>query len=173
MPLVRQCLRRTLLLFSVPLILTAFIILLGTARAESPDSIDAVVPALPDSVSIDNKVIYLDFWASWCPPCRVSFPWMQQLRDRYQDRGFEIVAVNVDHDQAAAKEFLTGVETTFPIVYDSAGTLAKQFELQAMPTSFLFSRDGALVTSHVGFRPGDTLLLDSMVRSLLTEEVAE
>ena len=99
-----------------------------------------------------GKVVLLDFWASWCEPCRHSFPWLNAMQAKYADRGLVIIGVNVDREQAAAERFLRDVPATFRIVYDPAGTLATRYDVPGMPSSFVIGRDGAIVGRHIGFR---------------------
>lgn len=98
-----------------------------------------------------GKVIYLDFWASWCVPCRKSFPWMNQMQEKYEKQGFVVVSINLDANQALAKQFLQEVTADFAIIYDNKGVLAKKFQLKGMPSSYLFNRDGQLISAHNGF----------------------
>jgi cytochrome c biogenesis protein CcmG/thiol:disulfide interchange protein DsbE len=98
-----------------------------------------------------GKVVYLDFWASWCAPCRLSFPWMNEIQEARGRDGLVIVAVNVDHDRAAAQEFLEATSPEFRIVYDPDGTIASQFNFKDMPTSLLIGRDGKVRYTHAGF----------------------
>jgi len=104
-----------------------------------------------DPTLYKGQVIYLDFWASWCVPCRLSFPWMNELQAEYGGKGLTIVAVNVDHDAAAAQQFLEQVPASFKIVYDPSGRIAQKYPLKGMPTSFLIGRDGTVRFEHDGF----------------------
>jgi len=104
-----------------------------------------------DPAQYKGQVIYLDFWASWCVPCRLSFPWMNELQAEYSGKGFTIVAVNVDHDAAAAQRFLEQAPASFKIVYDPSGKIAQKYPLKGMPTSFLIGRDGTVRFEHDGF----------------------
>ena len=99
-----------------------------------------------------GKVVLLDFWASWCAPCRRSFPWMEQMHDKYGEDGLVIVAVNMDAEIRNASEFLEEFSPPFVIAYDPSGTLARKFDVTAMPSSYLFDRDGNLVARHLGFK---------------------
>jgi cytochrome c biogenesis protein CcmG/thiol:disulfide interchange protein DsbE len=137
--------------------------------AGAPDSTTAIQARLPDSLSIEGKVVYVDFWASWCGPCRQSFPWMQALFSRYQKQGLEVVAVGVDKDHRKALDFLKDTKATFPVIFDSTGSLAKKYGLEAMPTSFVYGRNGRLVAVHQGFDADMTDSLEHVILQLLNE----
>jgi thiol-disulfide isomerase/thioredoxin len=104
---------------------------------------------------IAGKVIWVDFWASWCVPCRRSFPWMNTMHEKYKDRGLQIIAVNLDRDRKAADGFLAEVPAEFGLRFDPAGELAKTFEVQAMPSSFLMDASGNIIARHFGFKMAD------------------
>lgn len=125
--------------------------LLGSSQVFAQQQIDAENFDLAD---YQGKVVYLDFWASWCTPCRASFPFMAEVAATHGD-DLAIVAVNVDEKRADAQAFLDDYETPFDIVFDHDGLLATQHQVPGMPTSFLFDRDGTLIGSHVGFRKKD------------------
>lgn len=99
-----------------------------------------------------GKVVVLDFWASWCVPCRRSFPWMNDMQEKYADQGLVIIAVNLDNNAVDAAQFLQEYPANFRIVYDSDKTLAQAYAVQAMPTSFLIDRDGKVIDAHMGFK---------------------
>lgn len=99
-----------------------------------------------------NQVVYVDFWASWCVPCKKSFPWMNEMHRKYKDEGLTIIAVNVDENPADADKFLADTPAEFTILRDPDGTLAEQYKLVGMPTSLLFDTQGKLVSRHVGFK---------------------
>jgi thiol-disulfide isomerase/thioredoxin len=99
-----------------------------------------------------GKVVVLDFWASWCVPCRRSFPWMNSMQEKYGDDGLVIIGVNLDAVDADAQAFLQETPAEFRIVSDPQGTLAREHDVIAMPTSYIFDRDGNLVTRHLGFK---------------------
>jgi thiol-disulfide isomerase/thioredoxin len=140
-------------------------------RATSPtDSIATLDSLTGDSTIVQGRVVYVDFWASWCVPCRRSFPWMTELLGKYRDRGLHIVAINVDRDRAAADKFIKDTRASLPIVYDPAGKLAKLYDLQVMPTSFVYARDGTLKLRKEGFVPEETESVESLIRKLLEEK---
>lgn len=100
----------------------------------------------------DGQVILLDFWASWCAPCRQSFPWMQDMQRRYRDDGLVVIAVNLDNDEAEAAAFLDRYPVDFRILFDRERRLARQYEITGMPTSLLIGRDGKVVRRQSGFK---------------------
>jgi thiol-disulfide isomerase/thioredoxin len=99
-----------------------------------------------------GKVVIVDFWASWCVPCRRSFPWFNTMHDKYADDGLVIVGVNLDMERAEAERFLGEFPASFRIVYDDEKALAKQFDVIAMPSSYLIGRDGKIIEQHLGFK---------------------
>ena len=106
----------------------------------------------PGLGQVTGKVVWVDFWASWCTPCRRSFPWLNEIMSKYAGEGLVVVGVNVDTERALAEQFLSEVPARFEIVYDAEGALAKEYEIIGMPSSFLIGRDGKIIASHVGFR---------------------
>ena len=103
-----------------------------------------------------GKVVVLDFWASWCVPCRRSFPWMNEMQRKYGDDGLVIIAVNLDNQASDAEAFLQRYPAEFSIYYDHERQLARQYGVEAMPSSFLIGRDGTVVERHLGFKSGET-----------------
>lgn len=99
-----------------------------------------------------GKVVVLDFWASWCVPCRRSFPWLNAMQQKYADDGLVVVGVNVDQEPESAAAFLADYPANFQIAYDQEGRLAKQFDVQGMPSSFVIGRDGERKARHLGFK---------------------
>jgi thiol-disulfide isomerase/thioredoxin len=150
----------------------------AVTHAVNPVSEESVAPRETTSESSNSlnleshkgKVVYLDFWASWCAPCRKSFPWMNAMHKKYAEDGLLVIGVNVDRDEKAAQKFLKKTPADFSIVYDPEGKLASQYKLEAMPSSFLFGRDGQLQDSHLGFRDGDGDRLEKMIVSLLHQQ---
>lgn len=112
-----------------------------------------------DELQLDDysgKVIVLDFWASWCVPCRRSFPWMDEMQRKYGDEGLVVIAVNLDAHLADAHEFLQEFPVDFTIYYDTSRQLARDFGVQAMPSSFLINRHGEIVERQLGFKSSKT-----------------
>jgi thiol-disulfide isomerase/thioredoxin len=109
---------------------------------------------LPDSLK--GKVVLVDFWASWCVPCAKSFPLMEELHNKYKDRGLVIVAVSVDEKAADMTKFLKKQPVTFTVVRDAAQKLVSIAEVEAMPTSFLLDGEGKVRFIHKGFHGEET-----------------
>ena len=122
-----------------------------------------------DLEKLHGKVVYLDFWASWCIPCRQSFPWMNEMQARYHDSGLEVVAVNLDKNRALADEFLKKLEANFTVAFDAQGDSAKAYNLRGMPSSYLIGRDGKLYASHIGFREKDKAKIEQAIQQLLNQ----
>lgn len=158
----------------------ALILLAVMSWANPASAAEAPAEAAPDfSLPTDRgslrladlrgKVVYLDFWASWCSPCRSTFPWMNEMQTRYGDQGLVIVAVNVDKDKAPANEFLAQLPAKFTIAYDPQGSVAGLYQIIGMPSSFLIDRDGKIQHSHSGFREKDKAGLESQIRQLVNK----
>lgn len=122
-----------------------------------------------DLAAYRGKVVYLDFWASWCGPCRKSFPWLDGLQARYADQGLVVIAVNLDTDRRLATDFLREVPVGFRIAYDPTGRLAAEWRLLGMPSSFVIDRAGKVRGQHTGFRSADQAVLERALTGLLAE----
>jgi thiol-disulfide isomerase/thioredoxin len=130
------------------------------------------LPTSHGSVSLDSLrgyVVYVDFWASWCDPCRKSFPWMNELQHKFADQGLKIVAVNLDTKQESLDKFLAKYPVNFTIAFDPGGDVAKLYQVKGMPSSYLIDRQGNLVSSHIGFLEKDTKLLEEHVAEVLKQ----
>lgn len=120
-----------------------------------------------DSASLKGKLVYVDFWASWCVPCKQSFPWMNEMQAKYGHRGLHVLAINVDGKQADADKFLGQVPAKFQVAFDPAGQTPKQFAVKAMPTSYLVDGDGRIVYVHAGFRESDQKSIEAAIVAAL------
>ena len=116
-----------------------------------------------------GEVVMLNFWASWCGPCRQEMPLMNDIYEEYKDLGFTILAVNVDEDSADADRFLSAVPVDFPILYDSNSKVSEMYEVDAMPTTLLIDRDGNVRLHHRGYKPGDEVNYEKQVKALVRE----
>lgn len=145
--------------------------LLPVARAEEAPPFSLPGDAGPVSLAANRgKVVYVDFWASWCVPCRKSFPWMNELHRRYGARGLIIIAISVDKKQEAAQAFLADYPPEFTIAFDPKGTVAEAYRVWTMPSSYLIDRKGAVHSIHRGFFDADKRRIEEEIERLLTEE---
>jgi thiol-disulfide isomerase/thioredoxin len=119
--------------------------------------------------SLRGKVVYVDFWASWCGPCRVSFPLLDDIREDLKDKGFEVVAINVDEYPEDALGFLEELPVRYLVVRDEAGATPEAYGILGMPTGFLIDRDGTVRKVHQGFRRSDGPKLRAEIEELLEE----
>lgn len=130
------------------------------------------LPTGKGDISLDKlqgKVVYLDFWASWCSPCRKSFPWMNAMQSKYKDKGLVVVAVNLDKSKDKADEFLNEFDRSFVVAFDPEGKTAENYKVMGMPSSYLIDRNGQIHLSHIGFRQSDTDKLENTIRALLAQ----
>ncbi len=116
-----------------------------------------------------GKVVYVDFWSSWCGPCRKSFPWMNQMHEQYQQQGLAVVAINLDVEVELAQVFLEQLPAQFTIRYDPESEVARLFGLKGMPSSFIFNRQGELVQQHTGFNLEQTSQYEQELVNLLDQ----
>lgn len=117
--------------------------------------------------ALKGKVVVVDFWASWCAPCKEEMPVLESLYKRFKDSGLMIVGVSVDNEAANAKKFLTGVKVSFPIVHDAGHVVADKFKPPRMPTSYVIDKTGKVRFVHAGFRKEDGKKLEEEVTKLL------
>ncbi|MDM5181628.1 TlpA disulfide reductase family protein [Massilia sp. DJPM01] len=114
-----------------------------------------------------GKVVYLDFWASWCGPCRQSFPWMNEMQAKYGAQGLQIVGVNVDAKVDDARGFLATTPARFAIGFDPAGATPRSYGVKGMPSSVLIGADGKVLFEHSGFKAADRDQLETRIKAAL------
>ena len=120
-----------------------------------------------DLADFKGKLTYVDFWASWCGPCRQSFPWMNEMQAKYAARGLQVVGINLDRKRDDAERFLAELPATFTIAFDAAGDSAKRFGVKGMPTSVLIGPDGKVLYMHTGFRDEERAQLEGRIAAAL------
>ena len=154
----------------------ASILLLGALSQVPAHAVKATnfnLRGIDSTVNLGNyrgRVVYLDFWASWCTPCRKSFPWMNAMQKQYGKYGFEVVAINLDENRELANQFLQQTPANFTVAFDPSGKTAESYSVDVMPSSFLIDRKGELVAIHKGFRQVDSAALEKEIRQLLASK---
>jgi thiol-disulfide isomerase/thioredoxin len=159
--------------------LIALVLAAGAVAADSDKTLDFSLPTLGSDAQIQlaryrGKVVYLDVWASWCTPCLRSMPELEALREQFRGQPFEVIAVNVDHDAAAARAFLERVGVHYPVAFDRDGLqlrerVANQADLEALPVGMLLDGRGVIRLIHRGYTPGQSAFLSEHIDTLLAE----
>ncbi len=116
-----------------------------------------------------GKVVYLDFWASWCKPCRSSFPWMNEMHNKYANKGLEVISINLDEQMQSVAKFLHSYPASFRVLLDPEGNVASDYQLVGMPSSYLIDRQGQLRKTHTGFFLKKTDAYEQEIITLLSE----
>jgi thiol-disulfide isomerase/thioredoxin len=117
--------------------------------------------------SLAAKVVLVDFWASWCGPCRKSFPWMNALHEKYGARGLAVVAISLDKERAAADAFLARNPAAFTVAFDPAGKTAEAYRVKGMPSTYLIAPDGTILVRRTGFDPKETSGIEAAIEEAL------
>lgn len=161
--------------------LVLLFILLALAPVQTLNAIEAggaapdcTLTGIGDSSTYDTrqfrgKVVYVDFWASWCGPCAKSFPFLNQLHNALKEKGLQVIGVNLDENPEDAKAFLTDYPVDFPVAADTGEQCARKFDVKAMPSSYLVDRNGIVRHVHFGFRSDEAEDVRKLVEQLLAE----
>lgn len=119
--------------------------------------------------SLRGSVVYLDFWASWCGPCRLSLPALDTLYRDLAPQGLIVAAISVDVVEEDALDFLERYPVTYPVAMDKTGAVPRSFSVNGMPSGYLIDRQGRVRAVHVGFKRGDEVALRDEIETLLSE----
>ena len=117
-----------------------------------------------------GQVVMINFWASWCGPCRQEMPVLEQLHKKYKPMGFTMLGVNVEPDSALAAQFLKATPVTFPILLDTKSEVSKLYSVPGMPTTVIVDRKGTLRWKHVSYKAGDENEYLNQIRTLVREQ---
>jgi len=130
--------------------------LVGMAVAQNEPATPSPSPVAEFQLAdYQDRVVLVDFWASWCVPCRHSLPWLNAMQKKYGDQGLQVVMINLDKDPVRASKMASAIAPGIRQFVDPAGDLAARYELEGMPSSYLYDRAGELISSHVGFLKAD------------------
>src|SRR5688572_4152156 len=113
---------------------------------------------------LKGQVVMINFWASWCGPCRQEMPLLEQIQAKYEPLGFTLLGVNVEPDSAEAEKWLKNVRVSFPILFDRQNAVSARFGVEAMPSSVLIDREGNVRHVHRGYKPGDEAVYADLIR---------
>lgn len=116
-----------------------------------------------------GQVVMINFWASWCGPCRQEMPILDQLHKRYGKLGFTLLGVNVEQDSSKANAYLKDIPVSFPILYDTANQTSKLYNVSAMPTTVIVDRNGNMRFIHHGYKPGYEKDYKKQIKALIRE----
>ncbi len=116
-----------------------------------------------------GQVVLINFWASWCGPCRQEMPLLDRLHQRYVDTGFAVLGINVEGEEAPARELIDKVPVTFPVLIDEGQLVSELYKLEAMPSTVVVDRDGVVRYIHRGYKPGDEAKYVEVVKELIRE----
>lgn len=164
------------IILSVLVILSLQLLTLRNATASDSQLLPApgfTLPGIAGDKTLEDyrgQYVYVDFWASWCGPCRKSFPWMNEMLTKYDAQGLRIIAINLDENRDDAKQFLDVVQADVDIAFDASGATAAAYNLRGMPSSYLINPAGEIVFSHIGFRTRDGAQLEAVIAKLMEHE---
>ncbi|MGH8498739.1 MAG: TlpA family protein disulfide reductase [Methylococcales bacterium] len=158
--------------FGVLLLLVTFA--RTTASDIGQNAPDCKLSAFSDRRAVDlsqyrGEVLYVDFWASWCPPCAKSFNFLNSVHEEFRPRGLKILGINMDEESGDARAFLKDYPAEFDVLADDNASCAKLFDVKAMPSSYLIDRNGVIRHVHMGFRSDETEQIKQMIQQLLAE----
>jgi len=142
----------------------------GTMNSPAPQfSLSARGGSTISLAQYKGQVVMLNFWASWCGPCRQEMPLLQDIYRKYNKLGFTLIGVNVEPDSKAAEKMLTEVPVSFPVIYDKDSTVSKEYDVSGMPSTVIIDRKGNIRMLHRGYKPGDENEYLDTIRALVRE----
>ncbi len=148
----------------------------GEKRFQAQEAKNFTLPLLEGGSEVSladfrGEVIYLNFWASWCTPCRQEMPYLAQLWERHHDEGFQVLAVNVEKDGDLAREFAQQFDLPFPVLWDNERTVSSEYRVPGFPIHFIVDRSGHIRYSGLGFNLADVGAIGQEVETLLAESI--
>ncbi|PLW68125.1 TlpA family protein disulfide reductase [Pseudohalioglobus lutimaris] len=116
-----------------------------------------------------GEVVLINFWASWCGPCRQEMPELEALHQRYRDLGFTVFGINVEQDRSSAERILRDLGLSFPVLFDDDNQVSELYDVDAMPVTVLVDRNGEVRFAHKGYKPGYEAMYEQQIRELVKE----
>lgn len=136
------------------ILLLALLLLSKTASSDYPKAPAFQLPTKDSPIQLSElrgKLVYIDFWASWCRPCKNSFPWMISIKEKFKHLPFEIIAINLDSNKALAEQFIQSQAINFPVAFDPQAKVAEKYAVEGMPSSYLIDAQGHMRIRYTGF----------------------
>jgi len=141
-----------------------------TVGQKAPDfTLKSMVGKNLNLVEQRGNILLINFWASWCAPCRKEMPELQALQEKYQDLGFSVWGINVEQENQAGRKFLADLKLTFPIFFDAKNTLSATYQVAAMPTSVIVDRNGIVRFIFRGYKSGYEKKYAKAIKQLIRE----
>lgn len=166
--------RRNFLRLALLACLSALLPVLAGAGEASGPAADFSLPSrggTPVSLSgLRGQVVLINFWATWCGPCRKEMPLLEQIQKKYAPLGFTMLGVNVEEDTTQMEAFLDDVPVSFPVLLDPANQVSKLYDVAAMPSTVIVDRKGNIRYIHQGYQPGDESRYQDVIRQLIREQ---
>jgi len=125
----------------------------------------------PNTRLLDHRgdIVLINFWATWCGPCRQEIPLLMELQEKFKNDRFVVLGITIDTNHREVEQFLHDMLVTYPILFDEGQVLSEQFEVKAMPSSFILDRDGIIRFEHIGFKPNYAELYIQEIQKLIDE----
>jgi peroxiredoxin len=164
--------RKTLMAFSLLVLLGATTSAFAAKQISGPAPDFTLKTLSGKNIKLSEMrgtVILLNFWASWCAPCRLEMPLLSELHTKYKDLGFAVLGVNVEEDVNMPRRYIADRPVDFPVLLDNTNKVSKLYKVIAMPTTVLIDRDGNMRYLHQGYKPGDEKKYQKMLKKLIRE----
>ena len=157
---------------SFSILLTLLLLISSRARSDYPTAPKLKLLTQNGVIELSDlkgKLVYINFWASWCRPCKESFPWMIEMKKKFENYPFEIISINLDTDKSLADKFLSTQAINFPIAFDPDAIIANEYGIEGMPSSYLIDDKGQLRLRYIGFWNKSRKDNEEVIQDLLEE----
>jgi len=157
---------------SVSILLTLMLLISSRGHSDYPTAPQLKLLTQNGVIELSDlkgKLVYINFWASWCRPCKESFPWMIEMKNKFEKYPFEIISINLDSDKSLADKFLSTQEINFPNAFDPDAKIANEYGIEGMPSSYLIDGKGQLRLRYIGFWNKSRKDNEKIIHDLLEE----
>jgi len=157
---------------SFSILLTLLLLISSRARSDYPTAPKLKLLTQNGVIELSDlkgKLVYINFWASWCRPCKESFPWMIEMKKKFENYPFEIISINLDTDKSLADKFLSTQAINFPMAFDPDAKIANEYAIEGMPSSYLIDEKGQLRIRYIGFWKKSRKDNEEVIHDLLEE----